>query len=311
MENGGGESASGGGGKRGGTVLLVIVACAAALALGRLVYMKMSGGNGGTPAVNSPTVLATTQAEANSIAGKMSASSPASLPAVPDSWTPPKFTDRQKERGAMVDIIENYYNLDDQATLAAMRAVPRHEFVPADQLAHAYDDTPLPISNGQLISQPWIVAFMTSQLQLTPDSKVLEIGTGSGYQAAVLTQFTRKVFTIEIIKPLEEAAAARLGRLGYTPVQVRNDDGFNGWPEEAPFDAIIVTCAAGQIPPPLIKQLKNGGRMMIPVGGAFAMQSLMRVEKDEEGTVHSESLTPVRFVPLLAKDPTANEHAGK
>jgi protein-L-isoaspartate(D-aspartate) O-methyltransferase len=219
-------------------------------------------------------------------------------------WTPPVFTEQQKERDAMVKHIKDYYGMTDAPTLAALTAVPRHEFVPEDLQAQAYDDSPLPIAYGQLISQPCIVGQMTEKLKLTPKSKVLEIGTGSGYQGAILTHLTSHVYSIEIIKPLGEAAAARFKRLGYTTIQTRIADGFNGWPEEAPFDAIIVTCAAGQIPPPLIKQLAPGGVMMIPVGQPFAMQSLMQVTKDADGTVRSKNNGNVRFVPLLQSDPT-------
>jgi protein-L-isoaspartate(D-aspartate) O-methyltransferase len=228
---------------------------------------------------------------------------PASKP-----WTPPKFTARQKDRDEMVKLVKELYGIDDRPLLEAMSVVPRHEFVPeaADDQARAYDDSPEPIAYGQLISQPWIVAEMTHELQLKPTSKVLEIGTGSGYQSAVLTHFTTHIFSIEIIKPLGEAAAARFKRLGYDVIKTRIADGFNGWAEEAPFDAIIVTCAAGQIPPPLLKQLAPGGRMVIPVGQAFATQSLMLVTKDQDGVIESKSLAPVRFVPLLAKDPTAD-----
>jgi protein-L-isoaspartate(D-aspartate) O-methyltransferase len=220
----------------------------------------------------------------------------------PDKWTPPRFKARQDDRNAMVRTIRRY-GLTDKAVLAAMAAVPRHEFVPDRHARMAYADTPLPIGHGQTISQPYMVAEMTRLLELTPESKVLEIGTGSGYQAAVLTEFTEHVYSVEIIKPLAEAARKRLKRLGYTPVEVRHADGFHGWKEKGPFDAIIVTCAAGQIPPPLIKQLKPGGRMIIPVGARFAVQSLMLVEKDREGKVRSRSLMRVRFVPLLRKDP--------
>ena len=230
---------------------------------------------------------------------------PATAPAADTKpWSPPVFTARQKERDAMVKYVKDYYGMTDARTLAALTQVPRHEYVPENLQAQAYDDSPLPIAYGQLITQPCIVGLMTSKLKLTRDSKVLEIGTGSGYQASVLTNLTTHVYTIEIIKPLGEAAAARLTRLGYTTVHTKIADGFNGWADEAPFDAIIVTCAAGQIPPPLVKQLKPGGVMMIPVGQPFAMQSLMMVSKDADGTVRSESLQPVRFVPLLASDPT-------
>jgi protein-L-isoaspartate(D-aspartate) O-methyltransferase len=225
-----------------------------------------------------------------------------SAPAPGKPWTPPAFTERQKEREAMVKLVKEYYGLTDAPTLAALAAVPRHEFVPENLQAQAYEDSPLPIANGQLISQPWIVGEMTRQLQLKPTSKVLEIGTGSGYQAAVLTHFTPNVYSIEIIKPLAEAGAARLKKLGYTTVQTKNADGFHGWADAAPFDAIIVTCAAGQIPPPLLKQLAPGGRMMIPVGQPFATQSLKLVTKDADGTISTEDLAPVRFVPLVQVD---------
>jgi len=243
-------------------------------------------------------------------AGAQAAESPPG-PAAPqeeetpkEEWTPPRFTARQDERDAMVKTIRSY-GLTDERVLRAMASVPRHEFVPASRQNRAYADTPLPIGYGQTISQPYIVAEMTRLLDLRPDSKVLEIGTGSGYQAAVLTEFTPHVYTIEIIKPLADAARERLKRLGYDVVQVRHGDGYYGWPQEAPFDGIIVTCAAGQIPPPLIQQLAPGGRMVIPVGPAFGTQSLMLVTKDPDGTVRSRSLMSVRFVPLVRRDATA------
>jgi protein-L-isoaspartate(D-aspartate) O-methyltransferase len=221
-------------------------------------------------------------------------------------WTPPVSTVRQKDRDAMVKLIKDLYGMTDEPVLAALTASPRHEFVPDNLQAQAYDDSPLPIPYGQLISQPCIVGEMTRDLKLTRASKVLEIGTGSGYQASILSYLTPHVYSIEIIKPLADAAAERLKRLGYTTIHTRNADGFNGWAEEAPFDAIIVTCAAGQIPPPLVKQLAPGGIMMIPVGQPFATQSLMQVTKDAEGTVRSKSLATVRFVPLLESDPTTH-----
>ena len=222
------------------------------------------------------------------------------------TWTPPKSTDRQEERDEMVAKVRDYYGITDKGVLEALSAAPRHEFVDLKVSPEAYHDSPKPIAYGQLISQPFIVAKMTMELQLKPTSRVLEIGTGSAYQAAILSYFTEHVYSIEIIKPLADDAGARLTKLGYDCVQTRCGDGFNGWPEAAPFDAIIVTCAAGQIPPPLIKQLAPGGRMMIPVGPPFANQSLMLVEKDADGSVRSRSLENVRFVPLLPKDPTAN-----
>lgn len=187
----------------------------------------------------------------------------------------------------------------DTATLRAMRSVPRHEFVPRAYLEAAYDDRPLPIGFGQTISQPYIVAYMTELLRPKPGDRVLEVGTGSGYQAAVLAEVVAEVYTIEIFRELAQTAAARLARLGYRDVYVRHGDGYFGWPEKAPFDAVIVTAAAGHIPPPLLEQLKPGGRMAIPVGSVYGVQTLVLVEKDAEGRVTTESLLPVRFVPLL------------
>lgn len=218
-----------------------------------------------------------------------------------EAAAPPKFEERQAQRDQMVRVIRSY-GLEDADVLTAMASVPRHEFVPEARRRRAYDDTPLPIGFGQTISQPYIVAEMTRLLQLNRESKVLEVGTGSGYQAAVLAHFTPHVYTIEIIEPLAQAARARLQRLGYTAVQVRHGDGYYGWPDRAPFDAIVVTAAAGEIPPPLVKQLKPGGRMVIPVGSVFATQSLMLVQKDETGQVRTTSLMAVRFVPLTRED---------
>ena len=213
-------------------------------------------------------------------------------------WRPPRFTARQAERDRMVRTIRRY-GLEDPAVLKVMAAVPRHEFVTARDTERAYDDTPLPIGYGQTISQPYMVAEMTRLLKLTPASRVLEIGTGSAYQAAVLAHFTPRVHTIEIVKPLAASAAKRLKHLGYGVVQVRAGDGYYGWADKDPFDAIIVTAAAGQIPPPLIRQLKPGGRMVIPVGSPFAVQTLMLIEKGRDGKVRSKALMPVRFVPML------------
>jgi protein-L-isoaspartate(D-aspartate) O-methyltransferase len=218
-----------------------------------------------------------------------------------EKWSPPRFSARQRERDRMVGVIRAY-GLTDEAVLRAMSAVPRHEFVPENYSSSAYIDSPLPIGYGQTISQPYMVAEMTRQLRLNPDSRVLEVGTGSGYQAAVLTEFTPHVYSVEIIGPLATTACKRLNRLGYAVVQSGKGDGYYGWPKEAPFDAIIVTCAAGQIPPPLIKQLAPGGRMVIPVGSPFATQSLMLVTKDSDGKVRSTSLMLVRFVPLVRKE---------
>ncbi len=186
----------------------------------------------------------------------------------------------------------------DERVLAALRKVPRHEFVPADQRRFAYDNRPLPIGHGQTISQPYIVAVMTDMLDLKPGAKVLEIGTGSGYQAAVLAELSAQVYSIEIISALEKSARERLQRLKYHPVSVRLGDGYYGWEEQAPFDAIIVTAAASHIPPPLIQQLKPGGIMVIPVGSSFLVQQLVQVRKDAAGKITTRQMLPVRFVPL-------------
>jgi protein-L-isoaspartate(D-aspartate) O-methyltransferase len=186
----------------------------------------------------------------------------------------------------------------DTRVLSAMGKVQRHLFVPAGQQRYAYENRPLPIGHGQTISQPYIVALMTDLMRVEPADVVLEIGTGSGYQAAVLAELTKSVFTIEIVEPLGKSAAERLQRLGYRQAQVKVADGYYGWPEHAPFDAIIVTAAASHVPPPLVRQLKPGGRMVIPVGTAFLTQHLMLVEKQRDGSVVSRQILPVQFVPL-------------
>jgi protein-L-isoaspartate(D-aspartate) O-methyltransferase len=189
--------------------------------------------------------------------------------------------------------------ISDSATLAAMRAVPRHEFVPPDQRPYAYEDTPLPIGNDQTISQPAVVALMTELVRPRAGMRVLEVGTGSGYQAAVLAEMGARVWTIEIFRALAEEARRRLARLGYRGVTVRHGDGYAGWPEAAPFDAIVVTAGADSIPPALIEQLAPGGRLVMPVGDPFLDQELVLVEKDAGGRIASRRLLPVRFVPLL------------
>ena len=187
----------------------------------------------------------------------------------------------------------------DAAVLEAMRRVPRHAFVPAAQRDQAYANRPLPIGFGQTISQPYIVALMTSLLRLAPRARALEIGTGSGYQAAVLAELGHQVYTIEIVPALAEQAATRLSELSYDAVHVRRGDGYYGWPEAAPFDGIVVTAAATQIPPPLLEQLKPGGRMVIPIGAAFLVQQLTLIEKLAGGSIRTEALLPVAFVPLV------------
>lgn len=203
------------------------------------------------------------------------------------------------DRRAMVAHIESQ-GVADSATLAAMRAVPRHEFVPANYRSRAYGDHPLPIGYGQTISQPYVVAYMTEKLAPRPGMKVLEVGTGSGYQAAVLVAVGCEVYTMELFEALARGARARLERLDYSNAQVRHADGNHGWPEEAPFDAIIVTAAAGHIPPALIAQLKPGGTLIIPVGSVYGVQNLILVEKDDDGDTRTRTLLPVRFVPLLS-----------
>lgn len=186
----------------------------------------------------------------------------------------------------------------DARVMSAMAKTPRHRFVPPQEEKKAYQNRPLPIGYGQTISQPYIVALMTDLMHLGSGDTVLEIGTGSGYQAAILAGLARAVYTIEIVEPLGRQAENRLKALGYGNVTVRVGDGYHGWSEHAPFDAIIVTAAASHIPPPLIRQLKPGGRLVIPVGAAFFTQYLMLVEKKADGSVTSRQILPVRFVPL-------------
>jgi protein-L-isoaspartate(D-aspartate) O-methyltransferase len=186
--------------------------------------------------------------------------------------------------------------------MTAMRHTPREEFVPADLQPYAYDNGPLPIGHGQTISQPYIVALMTDLLRPEQEHCVLEIGTGSGYQTAILSQLVKKVYTIELVKELGEAAAERLKRLHYRNIETRIGNGYLGWPEHAPYDAIIVTAAASHIPQALIKQLRSGGRMVIPVGLPYMHQELMLIEKDEEDNTHVKDILGVAFVPLQESD---------
>jgi len=186
----------------------------------------------------------------------------------------------------------------DEAVMQAMATIPRHEFVPEALRSKAYENRPLPIGYGQTISQPLIVALMTALLQPQADDLVLEIGTGSGYQAAVLSPLVKQVYSIEIIESLGKSTTALLARLGFDNIETRIADGYDGWPENQPFDGIIVTAAISHIPPPLIRQLAKGGRMVIPVGTRFQIQYLTLVEKDLQGTITSRQLLPVRFVPF-------------
>ena len=188
-----------------------------------------------------------------------------------------------------------------ERVLAAMAKVPRHELVPADQKAIAYANRPLPIGLGQTISQPFIVALMTDLMEVKPGDRVLEIGTGSGYQAAVLAELAATVYTIEIVEPLAREAAGRLNQLGYRNVVAKVGDGYQGWPEHAPFDAIMVTAAPREVPQPLIEQLKPGGRLVVPVGGQAAGQALLLIEKKTDGTVMRRNILAVSFVPLTDK----------
>jgi protein-L-isoaspartate(D-aspartate) O-methyltransferase len=188
--------------------------------------------------------------------------------------------------------------IEDEAAIEAMGVVPRHAFVPDDYLRYAYENYPLPIGYGQTISQPYIVALMTQELDVEQGDRVLEIGTGSGYQSAVLAALDVKVYTMEIIAPLAESAAERLASLGYANVQVRHADGYYGWPDESRFDAIIVTAAPDHVPPPLLEQLKIGGVMVIPVGPVGGFQELWRIIRVDEEKYESVSLGGVKFVPL-------------
>jgi protein-L-isoaspartate(D-aspartate) O-methyltransferase len=213
--------------------------------------------------------------------------------------SPAPVGDLARERQRMVQQQLMARGIKNEHVLAAMAKVPREEFVPQDSRAVSYDDGPLPIGNGQTISQPYIVAFMTEQLRPKPSDRVLEIGTGSGYQAAILAELVADVYTIEIVEPLARNAEATLQRLGYKNVHLKVGDGYKGWPENAPFDAIIVTCAPDKVPPALTDQLKEGGRMIIPVGDRFA-QELYLFEKEHDQLKESATLS-VRFVPMAGE----------
>ncbi len=203
------------------------------------------------------------------------------------------------ERDKMVREQIRKRGIKDDSVLRAMGKVPRHCFVPREFEDEAYDDHPIPIGKGQTISQPYIVALMTELLQVKPSDRVLEVGTGSGYQSAVLSGLVNRVFTIEIYPALSRKAGALLKALEYRNIALKQGDGYFGWNEHAPFDAIIVTAASNQIPPPLLRQLKPGGRMCIPVGGAYQVQQLMFIRKKHDGTITTRAVLPVRFVPLL------------
>jgi len=219
-----------------------------------------------------------------------------------DEYTPARLGMIQ-EIEADVRLTSAYINKKelDPKVMDAMRKVPRHEFVPSQLRDKAYENRPLPIGHGQTISQPYIVALMTDLLKPRRQDKVLEVGTGSGYQAAILAELVAEVYTIEIIEPLGNEAKERLKRLKYNNAHVRIGDGYYGWKEHGPFDGIVVTAAASHIPPPLIQQLKPGGRMVIPVGSRFMTQQLVLVKKDAEGKLTTRQILPVRFVPLTGE----------
>ena len=217
-------------------------------------------------------------------------------------WNHPVFTERMGERNKMVNEISSHYYIPvkDPKVISALRNVPRHKFVPDELQSKAYSNSPLPIGYGQTISQPLIVAHMTELLEIDPGDKILEIGTGSGYQAAILAELTPYVYSIEIVPELASRAAIVLKLLGYSTVITKNGDGYNGWEEYAPFDGIIVTCAPENIPQPLIDQLNPGGVIVIPVGERNETQMLIVVRKSKNGKIFQEKQFPVRFVPMIS-----------
>jgi protein-L-isoaspartate(D-aspartate) O-methyltransferase len=209
-----------------------------------------------------------------------------------------KDADWARLRARMVDEQIKDRGIKDERVLQALARVPRHEFVPEKDRADAYSDGPLSIGHGQTISQPYIVALMTAEARPRPEHRVLEIGTGSGYQAAVLAELVKDVYTIELVPELANEAKERLKRLGYKNVHARAGDGYKGWPEAAPFDAVVVTCGADHVPDPLFEQLRPGGVLVIPVGKTQAEQSLLAITKDARGGRQTRDLGPVRFVPF-------------
>ena len=222
------------------------------------------------------------------------------LPACTDAKPPaPDTNNLAAQREVMVRDQIAARGISDPATLEALRTVPRHEFLPLRLRSEAYADYPLPIGHGQTISQPYIVAFMTEAIRPQPGEKILEIGAGSGYQAAILAAMGAEVYTVEIVEPLAEMARQTLGRLSYDKAKVLHADGYRGWPEHAPYDAIVVTCAPDKIPPDLVAQLRDGGRMIIPVGSGLN-QELVLLRK-EGGKIEKQSVLPVRFVPMTGE----------
>lgn len=227
---------------------------------------------------------------------------PTAIDSLTDSY--PGQSERTEERNEMVAGLISFgtrgHIIKSQQVIDAMKAVPRHKFVPAKEQDNAYLNEPLPIGFGQTISQPYIVALMTQLATIEPDMKVLEVGTGSGYQAAILSQLTDLVFSIEIITPLAERTDKLFRELGLDEIERMEGDGYFGWPEQQPFDRILVTAAADHIPPPLVRQLKPGGLMIIPVGAKWGLQHLMVVEKNSNGELSTRSILPVLFVPLTS-----------
>ena len=213
----------------------------------------------------------------------------------------PMEPDYATKREVMVRRQLHERGITDWSVLGAMSSVPRHLFVPETERSKAYADRPLPIGYGQTISQPYVVALMTWLLDITPGDRILEVGTGSGYQAAVLAELADQVYSIEIIEALAESAKNTLSGAGYQQVHVRRGDGYYGWPEAAPFDGIIITAAAGHVPPPLIEQLAPGGRLVLPLGNPYQVQILTLVEKAADGDLRTNQLLPVRFVPMTGK----------
>lgn len=267
--------------------LLVALAIAAAVTLGSVCWEWFGGRGGKPPAPPSAD-------KAGSHPSKTESLRESGVWHVPESASEkdPFLADRQR----MVDQQLAERDITDRRVLAAMLQVPRHEFVPASERDFAYRDGPLPIGQGQTISQPYIVALMTQLASPTPHSVALDVGTGSGYQAAVLARLCRHVYSIEIVESLAGAARERLERLGYDNVTVRAGDGYAGWPEQSPFDLIIVAAAPDHVPQPLVEQLKPGGRLIIPIGRHS--QDLLVVHKSEDGTVRQQQVIPVVFVPM-------------
>lgn len=245
-----------------------------------------------------PQPIETTSSEAAQAAIRPTSAEPAEALIAPDGSQPtPDSYLEARQRMVAAGIVA--YGIEDPETLRAMRTVPRHLFVPAQYQDQAYDNIPLPIGHGQTISQPYIVALMTQELQLEPGDRVLEIGTGSGYQAAVLAELGVQVYSIEIVEQLAALAAQRLDEIGYKDLNLKQADGYFGWEGAAPFDAIIVTAAPDHVPHPLLDQLKIGGILVIPVGPVGGFQELWRVVRTEQESYESSSLGGVRFVPLV------------